>query len=200
MTTRERVPVVRAEAEDVDRLVAPIALAFARDPFVRWYLPEPAQFLAVFPKVLRLHAEAVLRDGGAYRTEDFRGAALWYLPGSTANSAAIREIFSRSVGARTLEVLSAALAEMARFEPSEPHFYLRSIGVDPSRQGLGYGSALVTAGLEECDRRGLPAYLEATSAESRVLYERHSFEVTGEVRVEDAPPVWPMLRPARRDR
>jgi len=160
-------------------------------------LPQPSQFLDVFPRVVRLHAETVVGHGGAYRTEDFRGAALWYPPGVQPNSAAIREIFASAIDAETLELLAAALTEMARFEPDEPHLYLRSIGVDPACQGLGYGSALVRAGVEESDRRGLPAYLEATSADSRALYERQGFSVLGEVRLDEAPPVWPMLRPVR---
>ena len=53
----------------------------------------------------------------------------------------------------------------------------------------------MAAGVAECDRRGLPAYLEATSDSSRSLYERHGFAVTGEIDVGEAPPVWPMLRP-----
>ncbi len=43
----------------------------------------------------------------------------------------------------------------------------------------------------------LPAYLEASSPRNRALYERHGFEVTGEIQVADSPPLWPMLRRPR---
>jgi ribosomal protein S18 acetylase RimI-like enzyme len=93
-------------------------------------------------------------------------------------------------------VIRQAFEKMRAYEPGEPHMYLRIIGVDPALQGRGYGSALLRFALDEADRQGRPAYLEATSEASRALYQRHGFNVEGEIRVEDAPPFWPMLRPA----
>lgn len=53
--------------------------------------------------------------------------------------------------------------------------------------------------LERCDREGLPAYLEASSARNRALYLRHGFEVVEEVHLPaDGPPVWLMWRNPRR--
>jgi len=54
--------------------------------------------------------------------------------------------------------------------------------------------ALLRHALQLVDRDKLPAYLEATSAGSRRLYERHGFETTGEIQTADSPPLWPMLR------
>jgi hypothetical protein len=51
-------------------------------------------------------------------------------------------------------------------------------------------------GLARADRDGLPAYLEASAPRNRALYERHGFEVVGEIQAGDSPPLWPMLRPA----
>jgi GNAT superfamily N-acetyltransferase len=43
------------------------------------------------------------------------------------------------------------------FHPKGPHWYLPLIGVDATKQGRGYGSALLRHALERCDRDGLPA-------------------------------------------
>jgi GNAT superfamily N-acetyltransferase len=67
----------------------------------------------------------------------------------------------------------------------------------PSQQGRGVGSRLLQRSLAECDREGLPAYLESTSESSRKLYERHGVETVAEIRVEGSPPMWPMLRQPR---
>lgn len=71
--------------------------------------------------------------------------------------------------------------------PSDPHWYLATLGTDPRAQGKGVGSALVRSGLERCDREGAHAYLECM--EHLVLYyERFGFEMTGEIEMpEDVP-------------
>jgi len=56
------------------------------------------------------------------------------------------------------------------------HWYLLYVGVRPGRQGQGVGGALLRPVLEECDRAGTPAYLEASCERNRALYARHGFE------------------------
>jgi len=51
--------------------------------------------------------------------------------------------------------------------------------------------------LTRCDEDGVIAYLESSNPADISLYQRHGFEVIGEIRVGDAPVVTPMLRPAR---
>ncbi len=72
------------------------------------------------------------------------------------------------------------------------------LGVDPARRGGGLGSALLAAGTHRCDVERRPAYLEATSPRNRRLYERHGFEVVGEVVLPDGPSMWPMWRRPQR--
>ncbi|MFR9796465.1 GNAT family N-acetyltransferase [Streptomyces sp. MS06] len=78
------------------------------------------------------------------------------------------------------------------------HAYLWMIGVAPGHQGEGLGGALLAHRLEHCDRIGLPAYLEASSARSRRLYERLGFVDTGRpLDLPDGPRMWPMWREPR---
>jgi ribosomal protein S18 acetylase RimI-like enzyme len=79
----------------------------------------------------------------------------------------------------------------------QEHWYLPLIGVDPSQQGQGHGSALLEHTLARIDRARLPAYLEATNANNKRLYERHGFEEVGVIQYGGSPPMWPMLRKAR---
>ena len=72
------------------------------------------------------------------------------------------------------------------------------IGVEPSRQGSGVGSALLQHSLANCDADGLPAYLESSSPKNIPLYERFGFEQIGVIRAGDAPPMFPMLRKPQR--
>jgi ribosomal protein S18 acetylase RimI-like enzyme len=81
--------------------------------------------------------------------------------------------------------------------PREPHYYLQFIGVRPEFQGTGIGSALLRAVLDGCDREGAAAYLEADEW-SRLLYEKHGFEASAEIRLPKGPSFWPMWRAPRR--
>lgn len=77
------------------------------------------------------------------------------------------------------------------------HYYLQFIGVRPECQGTGIGSALLRAVLDCCDREGAAAYLEADER-SKLLYLRHGFEATAEIRLPKGPSFWPMWRAPRR--
>jgi ribosomal protein S18 acetylase RimI-like enzyme len=86
---------------------------------------------------------------------------------------------------------------MERFHPDEPHWYLPLIGVEPNAQGRGLGAALLRHALERFDREGALAYLESSNPRNIPLYERHGFEIVGEIRVGAAPVMTPMLRRPR---
>jgi ribosomal protein S18 acetylase RimI-like enzyme len=99
-----------------------------------------------------------------------------------------------AVAEETADRLACALELMAEVHPEEPHAYLFLLATRPQWQSRGLGAALLRDVLGRCDRDGVPAYLEATSEGSRRLYERHGFEVTGEIRLPDGPSLWPMWR------
>jgi ribosomal protein S18 acetylase RimI-like enzyme len=89
------------------------------------------------------------------------------------------------------------MEQMGEFHLNEPHWYLPFIGVDVTKQGRGYGSALLRHALERCDWDGLPAYLDATSPLNKPLYERHGFEALGVIQAGRSPPMCPMHRKPR---
>jgi GNAT superfamily N-acetyltransferase len=68
---------------------------------------------------------------------------------------------------------------------------------DQERQGRGLGSELLAPVLRRCDREGVPAYLEASSVQSKRLYERHGFEARGVLAPAGGPTLWPMWRVTR---
>jgi len=77
--------------------------------------------------------------------------------------------------------------------PQDPHYYLQFIGVRPGRQGTGIGSALLRAVLDRCDLEGAGVYL-AADERSRLLYLKHGFEATTELRLPEGPSFFPMWR------
>ena len=83
---------------------------------------------------------------------------------------------------------------MEKAHPEEPHWYLAVLGTAPEHQGKGVGSALISPILQKCDAEGVPAYLESSKESNIPFYQRHGFEVTGEIKVKNGPTLWPMWR------
>lgn len=186
--------IVTAKRKDRDRLVDTIVLAFARDPVMRWANPEPHRYLTHFRSFAKASCERAFEHGSAHHTADFSGADVWLPPGIELDQEAMGQELEKTFEPARLKVVFAIFEEMGRYHPTEPHWYLWMIGVDPAKQGLGYGKALLRHALERIDREGATAYLENSNPANTRLYEQHGFEVVGTVKVADAPLILPMLR------
>jgi GNAT superfamily N-acetyltransferase len=86
------------------------------------------------------------------------------------------------------------LFEVDDLHPKEPHWYLATLGTDPSMQGKGIGTKLLRDALRLADEKGMPAYLESSKESNVPFYARSGFEVVGEVRVSGSPTLWRMWR------
>lgn len=182
---------------DAEQAVAVIVLAFSTDPAARWTYPDPKQYLAHFPAIVRAFGGKALAHGTGHHASGFAGAALWLAPGIQPDEEAVGAVLRRSVPAGRQEAVFGVFEQMARYHPREPHWYLPLIGVDPVHQRKGHGSALLQHALRRCDRDRTPAYLESTNPANVPLYERHGFEVLATIQVGSSPPMFPMLRAAR---
>ena len=177
--------------------VAVVALAFSADAAMRALYPDPQQDWTYGPAFVRAFGGRAFHQGTIDYLDGYAGAALWLPPGVHADDAALGALLEASVPADALDAVLAGVGQFAGYHPAEAHWYLPLLGVDPARQGHGYGSALLRHALARSDRDGVPAYLEATSPRNRALYERHGFAALGAIRVAGWPPVWPMLRRPR---
>jgi GNAT superfamily N-acetyltransferase len=189
-----------AELETVSRV---LAQAFYDDPLMRWMLPRDAKRLRQLEHVFAVASCRVwLPHDECYVTERLIGAAMWMPPDTWKLSplAQLRLLpsWARAVR-RDLPRTLKLDAFVEKSHPREPaHWYLVGMGVTPSWQGRGYGTALMRPVLERCDADRVPAYLETSTQGGRKLYERNGFEVVEECHLaDDAPPVWRMWREPR---
>ncbi|HXG65336.1 MAG TPA: GNAT family N-acetyltransferase [Blastocatellia bacterium] len=194
MTT---IPIKSATTSDQDHTIAVIVLAFSTDPAARWTYPDPHDYLRYFPAIVRAFGGKAFEHGSAYYVDGFSGAALWLPPDVRPQEDEMIALFQRTVSGRTQEELFSVFEQMGSYHPAEPHWYLPLIGVDPARQGNGYGSALMKHALVACDREQKLAYLESSNPRNIPLYQRHGFEVLGTIQVGSSPPIFPMLRRPR---
>ena len=189
--------ITRATAAERESAIGVLMLAFATDPVARWSWPDAQVYVANFPSFVDAFAGQAFASGGAYCADGSAGAALWLPPGREPNEDALGAVIEQTVAASMRNDIYSLLDQMGRYHPSEPHWYLPLIGVDPMRQGQGYGSALMRHALAACDRDGMPAYLESTNPRNVPLYERHGFALLGTIQAGSSPPMYPMLRASR---
>ncbi|HEX2884986.1 GNAT family N-acetyltransferase [Vineibacter terrae] len=196
MTEVSTPPVTSVPASDRERAIAVIVLAFSRDPMARWSYPDPHLYLAHFPNVVRAMGGQGFVHGSADHIDGCTGVALWLPPGVAPDHAALAGTMA-GVPERLHAEVSAVVEQMAQFHPAEPHWFLPLIGVDPTCQHRGYGSALLRHALRRCDEDHVPAYLESSNPANIPLYQRHGFDVLGTIQAGSSPPMTAMLRKAR---
>ena len=179
---------------DSDRVLATAVLSFSTDPFVRWAAADPYHYLTHYPALVRPFLAQALRNRTAYYSQAFSGVALWLPPEVSVDEQAIAAALEILVPASLQGEAFAILEQMSSYHPTQPHWYLPLMGVEPRHQRQGLGSALLKHALIACDCGNKLAYLEASSPQNLALYERHGFEVIGTIQAGSSPPIFPMLR------
>jgi ribosomal protein S18 acetylase RimI-like enzyme len=194
------VEVVRLRPDQLEEASAVLARAFQEDPAWAWVLPDARRRAALLPWLFRVGFE--LMDADIWTTPaPVRGAARWLPPGRpalrigvamrafVATPLRLREATSRFLAyGRAVETVRARVA-------GGPHWYLAGIGVEPSEQRRGVGSALLEPGVAAALRDGLPCVLLTNAERNLPFYTRHGFEVVLETDTPDGPPhAWAMVK------
>ena len=193
-----RSPIVRVmAAADEDPAVGTVLLAFAADPMARWTWPHAHQYLVAMPRMVRAFGSRAFSNGSAFCTDFYTGTALWLPPGVHADEEGLGAVIESTVAPALASEAAVIFEQMATYHPTEPHWYLPLIGVDPGHQGEGHGNILMTYALAQCDRDHAPAYLESSNPRNIPFYRRHGFEPLGAIQVGSSPTLVPMLRRPR---
>ena len=179
--------------DDEPDVGALMALAFATDPFVRWILPNPYNFVTDSLKHAGKTTAPAFDNGTVYMIGDAFGAAVWIGPDAKFQRS---DDHSKDEAGMPIE-LPELVQKSGAYRPKEPHWYLAYIAVDPAHRGKGLGTALMNHSLDIVDRHQMPAFLESTNTANLSIYKRHGFELLDEVQVGNSPTRYPMLRPAR---
>ncbi|EST38671.1 hypothetical protein N566_06175 [Streptomycetaceae bacterium MP113-05] len=181
-----------------DAIAALLHEVFRDDPVSRWVFPDAAHREDAHPRLFGAFLDHGLEHGTVHVTADGTGtgAAVWFavaggeLRGGDDLGARLEKVDPGNDRLPALGELTEAVHPVDR-----DHAYLQAIAVAADRQGTGVGTALLAPVLQQCDRDGLPAYLEASNSDSRRLYERHGFAVLDPVvHLPDGPPMYPMWR------
>jgi len=190
-------PFAPVRANERRRALDALVLAFTADPVIRWLYPEARQYLTHFPEFLAAFGGKAFAEKTVWRFGEFSAVALWLPPSVDLDGDAVVALFTETVAPEQHEDAFSVLGQMDDAHPRFPHWYLAWFGVDGAIQGRGFGGELMKRCLRVVDEDHLPTYLNTSNPRNISFYERHGFEVTGEVQAGGCPPVLSMLRAAQ---
>lgn len=201
-------PPQRLRAADRAAMVDTLTAAFDHEPLLTWWLRSGPGAQAARSKFFDYAVSGGVHPKAQHWTlagpaGAATAAAIWTPPGSAAFELGLwRQIMVAPLlfDIAGLEGLRRALSlgpMLAEQHPHVAHAHLVFLGVHPSCQGKGFGSAMLKHTLIPVDQAGVAAYLETGQEENVRLYLRHGFEVAAELQApRGGPRFWSMLRPA----
>lgn len=186
-----------ATADDRCIVLSTLGAAFQNDPVASFIFPDASVRRIRLPRLFAIHYDLQEKTDARYVTSAGEAVALWRAP--SHRSVSLWEKVSLSVPwlAAVGSAFGRALAVSAASDanrPTKPHWYLDIIGCAPSMQGVGFGGAVMRAGLARADGDGLPSYVETANETNLGFYRAYGFVVTHRWRVPDGPTHWAMLR------
>jgi ribosomal protein S18 acetylase RimI-like enzyme len=190
----------KATEADIPAMAAMLSRAFHHDPIVDWVFNDEQRRPRYTRRFFAGRARVLIGQREIYTVDGTAAAAMWARPDEWRDPPlqALKElaILTPGVGLRAPRVIRG-LVQVEAHHPKPPHWYLAVLGTEPSRQGEGLATKLLTAVLDECDRDEVPAYLETGTERNVAFYTRHGFKVTEELRLPKGPPIWLMWRDPR---
>jgi GNAT superfamily N-acetyltransferase len=189
-TSQPAAPTVERLREDQITVAAGVlARAFQNDPPLAYGIPNPAERARMLPMFMKPFVTFASLFGEAYVTAGkLESVAIW-LPldnldetpehDHQAGINTIPSIVGTEASARFMNIIRFVEAFHQRFA-ADRHLYLQWLGVEPSRQGQGLGSATITPELRRADSEALPCYLETFQPRNVPLYLKHGFQIMAE--------------------
>lgn len=192
-------PIRPATIDDVERAAEVIALAFHDLPQAEWLVGSALHRPKILAANMTMWGEHAIAHGILDILGEFEAVAMWF--DRELGPIPLPENYDQRVGADC-----GALADgfrrfdqaLDRHHPTGPHHHLAVLAVEPDRQRLGLGAALLRHHHEKLDKLGLAAYIEASSLGSAALYGRHGYGAHREPYAlpDDGPLMRPMWRHA----
>ncbi len=194
----------RADAADLDRCAEVLGDAFSDYPWTRWTVDADDHRRRIVA-LQRLAVEHYGLAHGEVWVADVEGTieavavcmdSDHAVPPTT--NAMIDPLAAELEGRRHAASVAAGAATQI-LKPSGHHLYLATIGTSSHMQRRGIGRAVLAPVVAQAGERGVPAFLETSSATNVSFYTGLGFHVTGHVVIPGGgPDVWGMLRiPAR---
>ena len=164
-----------------------LARAFQDDPLMVYVLPNAQRRKRLLPVLFGVVVRYCLRYGAVYTTSGLEGVICCLPPGQTATIGRLALI---SLSDPPLQLgltglwrfLRASSASDHAHKQAAPgaHWYIWALGVDPVRQGHGFGSQLVRTVLWQARAQSKPCYLDTENPRNVPFYQQYGFRQVSE--------------------
>jgi ribosomal protein S18 acetylase RimI-like enzyme len=181
------IDIVRVREDQIDVAAGVLARAFQLDPPILYVCPDPTSRARALPSMMKAFVTYAWMFGEPLTISEKPEAVALWLPLDDLRETPERDRLAgvdqipTILGADAFTRLMHIATAVDRFhQQSAPgkHLYLSFLGVEPSRQGQGLGSALIRPMLERADAEGLPCYLDTFQPRNVPLYQKHGFKIT----------------------
>ena len=192
--------VVRLEDSRLGEASDLLARAFQDDPAWVWLIPDAEKRRRLLPWLFRVGFDVTAAD--VWTTSGVvRGAARWLPPGrppmrvGPTLKALVTTPFRLGTAIAPFLAYGRAVESLRAEAMPDPHWYLAGIGVDPSAQRRGIGTALLEPGVVAASRAELPAVLLTNNEANLPFYEHHGFVVVrNDETPKGGPQAWAMVK------
>ena len=189
---------VAATPNDVELMKNIFKEAFGPDPLIEFCFnqpntPKPPKEEGIAKELERIADPRFMyhKAVDAEYPDQMLGVSVWYWFEEPQKAAANIPWGDPPPGTH-LACFNASIGALRRWrfehfrDTNEPFIYMALLTVSPEAQRRGVGTALLREGLKEADRRGLPAFIEA-SPSGLGLYKKFGWEekVTNVVNLKD---------------
>ena len=182
--------------------------ALQDDPVSVYDIPDKKKRHAVIKYVFQMTSCLGVKYGETHASSpNLEGIAVW-IPYINKEYKLIMDIgcllkakfykLGRQAGKRIKPIEEHNTKVHREFAPDD-HWYLQTLGVEPSHQGKGYGSLLMDYMLEKIDSTNpLPVFLETSTEINVKFYKQFGFEVMREEIIPETDvKQWYLLRKAK---
>jgi GNAT superfamily N-acetyltransferase len=190
--------IVRADARDAAQVADRIAEAFFDLAAAAWLVPDTSQRRGILRDDFRILVDHAVDHGEIHLLEDRSAVAVWFHRDRPVPEPDRYEQRLVAACGPYTERFATLDKLFDLHHPTAPHHHLALLAVKPEVQGTGRGTALLRHHHDSLDAAELPAYLEASSTQSRDLYARHGYQARETFALPDGTLFWPMWRPPHR--
>jgi len=167
-----------------------LAKAFQHDPLIAHVLPNVQRRRRLLPALFGIVVRYCLRYGVVYTTSGLEGVVCCLPPGQATTIGRLALISLSDpplqlgvTGLRRFLQASSYADQAHKQVAPGAHWYIWTLGVDPTYQGHGFGGQLVGAVLRQAAAQGLPCYLDTENPHNVSFYQQFGFRQVSETLV-----------------
>lgn len=176
---------LKAQAKDKTQTIEMLAQCFGDNKSVNYIIPQDHRRAKRIIRLMEYSFDYCRLFGEIYLSNDRRACAMIVYPHKVKTSLrAIRldlRLIIKCIGLSNIRKVLRREAIIKKLHPKGPFCYLWFIGTSPEVQRKGIGSALLESLLAQCEKEGLPVYLETSVERNLPWYKKWGFAVYEEL-------------------